>query len=187
MSCAAQAIEERRQKKNTLQREWKARARSNTEYKAKEIEYQRSWRAKKATEDVEWWESRQAAIKDRMRTEYAQNPAYRERAKQRSRDGLARKQAFVDEVKVLVGCQSCRGVFHPAVYDFHHPNPDFKDTHRPPQCLSWGKMTIEIAKCLVVCSNCHREHHHVYRDFGNLLPQLSAHELSEMSSRFRTK
>jgi hypothetical protein len=58
-------------------------------------------------------------------------------------------------------CYDCGGVFHPAVYDFHHKNPNEKE-EAPTDVLhkSWDKILLEIDKCELLCSNCHRLRHH---------------------------
>ena len=61
-------------------------------------------------------------------------------------------------------CQDCKGIFHPAVYDFHHINPDEKDfslAHH--KALKWSdEITNELDKCILLCSNCHRLRHAKY-------------------------
>lgn len=60
-------------------------------------------------------------------------------------------------------CERCNGVFHPAVYEFHHINPEEKD--RDPSktlLLSLENMKKELDKCILVCANCHRLEHHNY-------------------------
>jgi len=55
-------------------------------------------------------------------------------------------------------CEDCRGVFHRAVYDFHHT--ESKD-------FDWSKLRLrsnstierELAKCVLLCANCHRLRH----------------------------
>jgi transposase len=45
--------------------------------------------------------------------------------------------------------------------EFHHLNPDEKDfSVSRYQYLSWDKIQEELGKCIMVCSNCHRELHH---------------------------
>lgn len=59
-------------------------------------------------------------------------------------------------------CSRCRGVFPPAVYDFHHRDPAEKD-HDPSTMIdSRSVKTIadEAAKCELLCANCHRIEHH---------------------------
>jgi hypothetical protein len=80
------------------------------------------------------------------------------------------KQALLREFKAERGCARC-DEHHPACLDFHHRNPEEKH-----QKLSrrykhgglrrggprWGDMSyaeilLEVAKCEIVCSNCHRK------------------------------
>lgn len=45
--------------------------------------------------------------------------------------------------------------------DFHHLNPEMKDfsiSSKPGGC-SWASIKSEISKCVLLCSNCHREVH----------------------------
>ena len=43
--------------------------------------------------------------------------------------------------------------------DFHHLNPKEKDFSISNTNRSFEKMKSEIDKCIMVCSNCHREIH----------------------------
>lgn len=58
-------------------------------------------------------------------------------------------------------CTKCLGVFDPCVYDFHHVDPE---TKLATACtfLNWGwpKLSLELDKCVLLCSNCHRLHHY---------------------------
>ena len=48
-------------------------------------------------------------------------------------------------------------------FDFHHLNPDEKDfTIGSNTNISWSKVKSEIEKCVLLCSNCHREVHDGY-------------------------
>ena len=57
-------------------------------------------------------------------------------------------------------CFDCKQSYSYPVYDFHHLDPREKD-------LDWNKMRLvtqetldaELAKCVLLCSNCHRERH----------------------------
>lgn len=69
-------------------------------------------------------------------------------------------QAVIAEARI-VGCQQC-GEMDPACLDFHHLNPEEKSfnvgglkggLHNP------EKVREEIAKCVVLCANCHRKLH----------------------------
>ncbi len=65
-------------------------------------------------------------------------------------------------VELLGGCCSvCKEKFPLCVYDLHHLNPAEKDF--PPASLylrKWSIILPEIAKCILVCANCHRKIHH---------------------------
>jgi hypothetical protein len=64
-------------------------------------------------------------------------------------------------LKKSLACKVC-GESHPACIDFHHPNPDEKDgdvSRMVRSALSEETILAEIAKCEVLCSNCHRKLH----------------------------
>lgn len=51
-------------------------------------------------------------------------------------------------------------------FDFHHLNPKEKDFNFSSySTLSWNKIVKELDKCILVCSNCHREIH--YEEYLN--------------------
>jgi hypothetical protein len=65
-------------------------------------------------------------------------------------------------LKLELACVRC-GENHPAVLDFHHTDPDGKDGSVSQMIISRvSKETIlaEMAKCIVLCSNCHRKEHY---------------------------
>ena len=43
--------------------------------------------------------------------------------------------------------------------DFHHVDPSLKDFQVSGVSRSWDKIRVELDKCILVCSNCHRELH----------------------------
>lgn len=44
--------------------------------------------------------------------------------------------------------------------DFHHKDPSQKDlSFKSKRGWSWNKLKVELDKCILVCSNCHREIH----------------------------
>lgn len=55
-------------------------------------------------------------------------------------------------------CFDCGQKYDPCVYDFHHLNPEEKDSswslHR-----SWNYLKQELDKCILLCANCHRIRH----------------------------
>jgi len=64
------------------------------------------------------------------------------------------------EYKKTLKCVQC-GFDHPAALDFHHP-PGTKEYPMNVLVRRRNKTLLqaEIAKCVVLCSNCHRIHHH---------------------------
>jgi hypothetical protein len=43
--------------------------------------------------------------------------------------------------------------------EFHHVDPDGKDFAPAAKNKSWKKIKDELEKCVMLCSNCHREIH----------------------------
>jgi len=62
--------------------------------------------------------------------------------------------------KATLMCSQC-GISHLAVIDFHHP-PGTKEysVHELAKNGRFKKAYTEAAKCIVLCANCHRIHHH---------------------------
>lgn len=64
-----------------------------------------------------------------------------------------------------VPCMDCGQKFPPCVMDFDHRDPDTK-LFNVSQMMTGGsivRMRAEIAKCDVVCANCHRIRTHLLR------------------------
>lgn len=54
-------------------------------------------------------------------------------------------------------CVDCGNTFHPCAMDFDHINEDkINDVSNMIRLSSWAKILEEIAKCELVCANCHR-------------------------------
>ena len=69
-----------------------------------------------------------------------------------------------EAIKLLGGkCVICNGTFHQAVYDFHHKDPTQKESGIAKLLQSYAithpKVQVELNKCILVCSNCHRTLH----------------------------
>ena len=62
-------------------------------------------------------------------------------------------------------CDDCGGTFPVCCYDFHHIDPATKSFEIAPR-LNGNFQTIleEAAKCVMICSNCHRVRHYKERD-----------------------
>jgi hypothetical protein len=71
---------------------------------------------------------------------------------------------FEKKLKRIVGgeyaCMCCGYNKCAAALDFHHLNPDTKDRGiAVMKNYSEKRLRLEIAKCILVCANCHREIH----------------------------
>ena len=75
-------------------------------------------------------------------------------------DRRARNANLVRRVKEERGCQRC-GERRPWVLQFHHRDPSHKQFNICSSSLySVDKMMEEIAKCDVLCANCHFDLHY---------------------------
>ena len=74
------------------------------------------------------------------------------------------------EYKKTLKCNICKED-HPSCLDFHHLDPTKKEStinlviHKG---WGWKKIIEEIAKCQVVCANCHRKIHWNLNNLNNL-------------------
>ena len=59
-------------------------------------------------------------------------------------------------------CCDCGGTFPACVYDFHHIDPTTKDRFTPSHLMQrdWEYIVLELAKCVMICANCHRIRHY---------------------------
>jgi transcription elongation factor Elf1 len=109
-----------------------------------------------------WREANLEKIRQYRRKWYNKNKIV-ESAKQQSRK-KARKPVIREwfvEFKKTLQCSEC-GENHIACLDFHHTDPRKKD-YGISQMIdgNWSikKINEEVAKCVVLCSNCHRKLH----------------------------
>lgn len=60
-------------------------------------------------------------------------------------------------------CEKCKLKLqdtHPAVFEFHHIDPNEKDkSFVKIKNWSWNKIKKELDKCMLLCANCHRIEH----------------------------
>lgn len=102
------------------------------------------------------------------REHYQKNKeGYKERARERKRQLVAK----VSEIKASTPCADC-GIKYPSyVMDFDHL-PQFEkvaDVTALIRLGGWKRVFDEIAKCEIVCANCHRVRTHE-RSRGILVP-----------------
>lgn len=87
-----------------------------------------------------------------------------EKAKKRAKATREKKRLWFDSIKSQLSCNRC-GESRTYLLDFHHKDPRTKEGSVSKLISSASKKRIldEIGKCEVLCSNCHREHHHFER------------------------
>lgn len=79
--------------------------------------------------------------------------AVRYKAEQR-----CRLQAHVNSLKSSTPCADCKKHFHPCIMDFDHVRGTKRNdvSTLVNRAVSFKVLNLEIAKCELVCSNCHR-------------------------------
>lgn len=92
------------------------------------------------------------------RKHYEEN---REEIKQKTKDTKAQLRKEWYDYKATLKCAHC-GFFHIAALDFHHEDPRTKEgsVHEYISNGQFAKAYEELKKCIVLCANCHRIHHH---------------------------
>jgi hypothetical protein len=97
----------------------------------------------KATYNASWYERNKAK---HVQNVHANNKRYREEYR-----------AELDKLKDAP-CVDCGERFPPCVMDFDHIDPSSKkfSLANAPVGLSWELVLSEVAKCDLVCANCHR-------------------------------
>ena len=83
---------------------------------------------------------------------------------ERQRRLYAKRNAVVKKYRAERGCERCPET-HPATLDLHHcdgaeKHPKLRDGSMMWKRLSFADIEAELAKCIVLCANCHRKHHH---------------------------
>jgi hypothetical protein len=93
--------------------------------------------------------------------------------------GLKRKLEIVNSLGG--GCSICKYDKNLSALEFHHLNPNkksFKLDLRKLANTEINLITEELKKCILVCSNCHREIHNVGLNKENYLTFLESDKLS---------
>lgn len=69
---------------------------------------------------------------------------------------LTRRRQRIEAIKLERGCADCGFNAHPECLDFDHVRGEKKFNLAQAQTRNWADVEMEIAKCDVVCANCHR-------------------------------
>lgn len=83
-------------------------------------------------------------------------------------------EEWLKQYKLTLSCETCEEN-HPACLEFHHINPQEKKftIGRQERRVSLQSLQDEIAKCRVLCANCHRKEHSRQRESKRRAAQLS--------------
>jgi hypothetical protein len=103
----------------------------------------------------QWNAAHPELVKERARQQYRDNPAY---INDRTTERRKMLRDLIQQQKVGRVCMRC-GISDPRVLDFHHADKNGKDGGIASAVgKNWGVKRIldEIAKCEVLCANCHR-------------------------------
>lgn len=106
-------------------------------------------------------------VRKEKQAEYSKTHYEKHKQKIITRNNARRKEitAKFAAFKATKSCINC-GESHPAALDFHHIERH-KSNKKVHYLVSnghfWQRIMAEIAKCIVLCANCHRIHHHEER------------------------
>jgi len=91
---------------------------------------------------------------------YRKDGAWKAQLQQRNRESREVSRQYVTELLVRSKCADC-GEADPVVLDFHHVSGvKVKEVSIIKNCsYSLERVKAEIAKCIIVCANCHRRRH----------------------------
>jgi len=90
---------------------------------------------------------------------------------------MSENKKVTDAIKITRGCEMCGYNAHPAALDFDHLDPATKYRTRKGALVhladmikgdrySLATVLTEVAKCRVLCANCHRIYTHTVQRAG---------------------
>lgn len=89
---------------------------------------------------------------------------------------ILRRRQQTKELVIAAKAMGCAcGETDPRCLDFHHKDPTQKLFHIPKAAkigYSVEKIQDELAKCDVICSNCHRKLHRLDPNYGHHTPRV---------------
>jgi len=103
-----------------------------------------------------------ASIRKLKHKEYSRKhyEANKEKIKLKAKNYKKIKRKEWSEFKVKFKCTNC-GFSHPAAMDFHHVDTtNYRSVYELSKNNKYKEALEEIKKCVPLCANCHRIHHH---------------------------
>ena len=88
------------------------------------------------------------------------------------------KNDLVANIKSNISCKKC-GEINSYMLDFHHLDPSKKETtvaRMISNAYRIDRILDEISKCIVLCSNCHREFHYLEENYGLTIDEYLSNE-----------
>lgn len=143
-------------KQKAYSREYHKRRYADPEYRDKKCQEASEYAARRRAEDPE---GEREKVRVRMATWRAENPEGYRAARQRSRESITRRnREYVHAIKAETPCADCGERFDPVCMDFDHVTGEKESNVSLLMTRTHSIETLkaEIAKCEVVCSNCHR-------------------------------
>lgn len=140
------------------QRDWEKQRREK--YKATHIAWRERNREKLKLAAIDWRLENREKAREYYKKRYRSNANIREKTRNRSLKNSIKNRAPIDEWKKQ-GCQICGLLGPPIVFDAHHVDPtkkSFAISSYYKHCNKYveGQLQAELAKCVCLCSNCHR-------------------------------
>jgi len=106
---------------------------------------------------LEYYRKHKGELKEKRKTNSV-------KIKAASHQSYLKRKAWYDALKLSLKCSRC-SFSHPAAMDFHHRDPSVKDKRiSVNRFMSKTKYLLEMEKCDVLCSNCHRIVHYDLRN-----------------------
>ena len=87
--------------------------------------------------------------------EYREDPEHRAKDLVYAKDKHKERQTFINDMK-RVPCVDCGNLFPPVCMDFDHVNGEKVANISEMKTYTMERIKEEIAKCDIVCANCHR-------------------------------
>src|SRR5690348_17336462 len=129
--------------------------RGNSKGKKSLCSYCKECEKKRTTERAKNYKLKNPEIVSRNRKKYKRNKV------KNSIDNKRRQREIKQKCVDLKGgeCIVCGYNKYLAALDFHHLDPSQKSFSVTGYTTSWEKIIVELDKCILLCSNCHRAVH----------------------------
>lgn len=120
--------------------------------------YYRDNREKLNEYSRKWYENNPEYFKKYQKQYYKDNP---KRLRERRRKRKEEIKEYINNYKLLRGCEICGYKKCAVALEFHHTGDDkeFDIGRAGDRRVSLERLKKEMAKCIILCANCHRELH----------------------------